>query len=114
MLSDLFLRLRALFKRSAIEHELEEELRFHVDRQIETYVRAGMNRDDAQRRVQLEFGGLDQVKEEYRGALGVRLLDDLWRDARYAVRTFGSRCRCRRRSRSGTRGWRIAIHRTHG
>ena len=88
MLSDLFLRLRALFKRSAIEHELDDELRFHVDRQIETYVKAGMNRDDAQRRAQLEFGGFDQVKEEYRDAMGVRFLNDLWRDARYGVRTL--------------------------
>jgi predicted permease len=88
MLTDLLHRLRALFARNAVEHEIDEELRFHVDRQIETYVKAGMNRDDAQRRVQLEFGGLDQVKEEYRDALGVRLLDDLWRDVRYAVRTL--------------------------
>lgn len=47
-----------------------------------------MSRDDAQRRAKLEFGGLDQVKEEYRDATGVRLLDDLWRDACYAVRTL--------------------------
>jgi predicted permease len=88
MLSDVLLRLRAIFKRSAVEHELDEELGFHVDRQIEAYVNGGMNRDDARRRVQLEFGGLDQVKEEYRDALGVRLLEDLWRDVRYALRTI--------------------------
>jgi predicted permease len=87
MLDDMLLRLRAIFKRSAVEHDLEEELGFHVDRQIETYVSRGMNRDEARRRVHLEFGGLDQVKEEYRDALGVRLLDDLWRDIRYALRT---------------------------
>jgi hypothetical protein len=87
MLSDLLLRLRAIFKRSAVEHELDEELGFHVNRQIETYVSRGMDRDEARRRVRLEFGGLDQVKEEYRDALGVRLLDDLWRDIRYALRT---------------------------
>jgi predicted permease len=88
MLSDLFLRLRALLKRSAIERELDDELRFHVDHQVEAYVKAGISRDEAQRRARLEFGELDQVKEEYRDALGVRLLDDLWRDLRYAVRTL--------------------------
>lgn len=88
MLSDLILRLRALFKRSQIESELDEELRLHIDRQVETYVTAGMARHDAERRAQLEFGGLDQLKEEYRDALGVRLLDDLWRDVCYAVRTL--------------------------
>jgi predicted permease len=88
MLSDLFQRLRALFRRSAIERELDDELRFHVDHQVEAYVRSGMRRDEAHRRAQLEFGTVDQVKEEYRDALGVRLLDDLWRDLGYAIRTL--------------------------
>jgi predicted permease len=88
MLSDLLLRLRALLKRSDVEHELDDELRFHVDHQVEAYVKAGMTRDEAGRRVQLEFGGLDQVKEEYRDALGIRLVHDLWRDMHYAVRTL--------------------------
>src|SRR6266508_3777798 len=88
MLSDLFLRLRALLKRSAIERELDDELRFHVDHQVEAYVRAGISRDEAQRRARLEFGELDQVKEEYRDALGVRLLDDVRRDLRLAFRSL--------------------------
>src|SRR2546426_10703349 len=87
MLSDVMLRLRALVTRSTVERELDEELRFHVERQVESYLRAGMSREEALRRVQIEFGGLDQIKEEYRDALGIRLLDDLWRDLRYALRT---------------------------
>lgn len=88
MLSDLILRLLALFKRSTIEHELDDELRLHIERQVETHLNAGLDRDEALRRVRLEFGGLDQVKEEYRDALGVRFIDDLWRDVRYAVRAL--------------------------
>lgn len=88
MWSDLLMRLRALVNRSAVERELAEELRFHVDRQIERYVDSGMDRDEARRRAQLEFGGLEQVKEEYRDTLGVRLLEDLWRDIRYGLRTM--------------------------
>ena len=88
MLSDFFLRLRALFKRSTIEHELHEELRFHVDRQIESYLNAGLDRDEAVRRAHLAFGSLDQVKEEYRDAMGVRMIEDIWRDIGYAVRTL--------------------------
>jgi predicted permease len=87
MWTDLLCRLRALFARKRVERELDEKLRFHFDQQFEKYVHAGMNPDEAQRRVQLEFGGLDHIKEEYRDALGVRLLEDLWRDVRYAVRT---------------------------
>lgn len=88
MLSDVFLRFRSLLKRSAVEHDIDDELRFHVDRQVEAYMKAGLSRDEARRRTRLEFGGLDQVKEEYRDASGVRLLDDLWRDLRYAVRAL--------------------------
>lgn len=88
MLSDIWLRVRALFRRSAIERELDEELRFHLERQSAAYIASGMTHEQAERRARLEFGGLDQIREEYRDALGVRLLSDLWRDTRYAIRTL--------------------------
>ena len=78
-------RLRALFRRSVIERELDEELRFHLEQQIEIYLAAGVERDEAVRRARLQVGGIDQVKEEYRDALGVRLLQDIGR-VRYAIR----------------------------
>ena len=79
MLSDFFLRLRALFKRPTVEHELDEELRFHVDHQVEAYLNAGLDRDEAVRRAHLAFGGLDQVKEEYRDTLGGSMMTTLAR-----------------------------------
>ncbi len=88
MLSDLLLRLRALFKPTAVDREIDEELRFHIDRQIESYKRGGLDDAEATRRARLEFGGADQIKEEYRDALGVRLLDDFWRDVRLAIRSL--------------------------
>jgi hypothetical protein len=47
MLSDLFFRLRSLFRRSRVENELDEELRFHLVQQVEKHVRAGLTRDEA-------------------------------------------------------------------
>jgi predicted permease len=88
MWTDLVWRLRALFARTRVERELDEELRFHVDRQVEVYRQAGIDELEARRRARLDVGGLDQVKEEYRDSLGVRLIDDLWRDIRYAFRTI--------------------------
>jgi putative ABC transport system permease protein len=88
MLSDFILRLRALFKRTAVDREIDEELRFHIDRQLESYEKAGVDRAEALRRTRLEFGGLDQVKDEYRDALGVRVVDDLLRDLRLAIRSL--------------------------
>ena len=88
MLADWMLRLRALFKRTTVEREIDDELRFHFDHQVDSYVARGLERAEAVRRVRLEFGGLDQLKEEYRDALGVRLVDGFWRDVRLAVRAL--------------------------
>ena len=51
MLSDLFIRFRSLFRRGAVEEELDEELRFHLERQVEKYVQAGLTREEALRAV---------------------------------------------------------------
>ncbi len=88
MLIDLVLRLRALFRPHVVDGEIDEELQFHVERQVEAYERAGLDHAAAVRRARLEFGGVEQVKEEYRDALGVRRLDDLWRDVRVALRAL--------------------------
>ncbi len=88
MLADLLHRLRALLARNAVERELDDELRFHLEHQIEAYEKAGLDRDEAVRRARVEFGGVAQIKEDYRDALGVRLLDDLRRDVRLAIRSL--------------------------
>jgi putative ABC transport system permease protein len=86
MFSDLLIRLRALFRRDTVESELDEELRFHVDHQIEKLVRAGMPLAEATRRARLIVGTPDKIKEECRDARGTRFLEDIWHDVRYAVR----------------------------
>jgi predicted permease len=86
MLQDLKLRLRSIFRRRTVEYELDEELRFHVEEHIATYVRRGIPVDEAVRRVRLEFGGLEQIKEEHRGARGTRFVDEARRDIRDAAR----------------------------
>lgn len=88
MLSDVILRLRALFRGRAVDREIDEELRFHVERQIESHRKAGLGEIEATRQARLDFGGVDQIKEEYRDALGVRMLGDLGRDLRIAVRSL--------------------------
>src|SRR4051794_28820859 len=86
MLSDLLFRLRALFKREAVESEMDDELRFHLERQAEKHVRAGMPREQALRRARLDFGGVTQVKEEVRGAWSVGLFESLAQDLRFGAR----------------------------
>src|SRR5581483_2100947 len=77
-----------LFRRGALERELNKELQFHLDAATEDFVRAGMSRDQARRRARIELGGLEQVKEGARDARGTRWVEDWWTDTRYALRTM--------------------------
>ena len=86
MWSDIAFRMRALFRRKRVESELDEELRAHFEKQVEKYIRAGDAPEEARRRARLDFGGLDQVKEECRDARGVSLLENLAQDTRFAAR----------------------------
>ncbi len=86
MLSDLYIRLRSLFRRARVGEELDEELRFHLDHQVEKYVAAGISREKAVRRARLEFGGMDQIKEQCWEARGTTLFTTFMQDLRYALR----------------------------
>ena len=89
--ADLKYRLRALFRRGAMERELAEELRFHLEREAEKYERAGDSPDAALRRARLAFGGVEAAKEASRDARGTVLLETLLRDVRYALRGLRAR-----------------------
>jgi predicted permease len=89
MMSDLIFRVRSLFWARAAEAELDDELRFHSEQQRDKYINSGMTPDEATRLVRMEFGGMDQVKEECRDARGVRFMETLLQDVRYALRTLG-------------------------
>jgi putative ABC transport system permease protein len=86
MFSDIVFRLRSLFRRNRVEAELDDELCFHFEQQVEKHVRSGLMRDEAVRCARLYFGGMDQVKEECRDARGVQLMETLFQDIRYGLR----------------------------
>uniref|UniRef100_Q01X61 Permease n=1 Tax=Solibacter usitatus (strain Ellin6076) TaxID=234267 RepID=Q01X61_SOLUE len=88
MLDDLLIRLRSLLRREAVESEMDEELRFHSEHQLEKYMKTGMPREQALRRVRMEFGGMEQVKEDCRDARGVSLVETVMQDLRYGWRTL--------------------------
>ena len=86
MLSKLRMALRALLRRSEVEHELDEELQGHLDQQTEQNIRLGMNPEEARVAALKAFGGVEQAKEHSRDARGVRWIEDLWQDMRYGSR----------------------------
>ena len=72
--------LKNVWRRRWQDEELDAELQFHIDRQIDDHVQEGLSREEARRRVQLEFGGLELTKDECRDVRPLRWLDDLMRD----------------------------------
>ena len=91
MLSRLKRRLRALVRKGAMERELDDELRFHLERQIEISVNAGMSLEEARLAALRSFGGVEQSKEQCREARGVKVVEDLWQDVRYGVRMLAKK-----------------------
>jgi predicted permease len=86
MLSKLRTALSALLRKSEVERELDEELRYHIERQTEQNIRLGMSPEEAQYAAQKAFGGVEQAKERSRDARGVRWIEELRQDLRYGAR----------------------------
>jgi predicted permease len=86
--SDLLARLRALFHRKALESELDEELRAHLENETAKYVAAGLSPQEAARRASLALGGLEQTKELCREARGISFLETLMYDVRHGLRVL--------------------------
>ena len=86
LFAEVWERLRALLFRHREDRELDEELRFHLERETEKHIEAGMNAKEARRQAHLGFGGVERFKEEVREARGLRLLEELGRDLRHGAR----------------------------
>ncbi len=91
LLSELRYRLRAVFRRGPLERDLDEELRFHLEREAEKLRREGVGEAEAMRRARVALGGVEATKEADRDARGVAAFDALLRDVRYAWRGLRAR-----------------------
>ncbi|HET6198714.1 MAG TPA: permease prefix domain 1-containing protein, partial [Candidatus Acidoferrales bacterium] len=78
--------LRRLFRKRALDNQLDSELRFHVEQQTADNVAAGMIPTEARRRALAQFGGLEFIKEETRDARGTQFLETLLQDLRFTFR----------------------------
>jgi putative ABC transport system permease protein len=78
---------RSIFHRPDMEQDLSDEVQFHLERRTsDLMTRHGISSDDARRRARLEFGSIEKYKEQTRQSIGLRLIDELFADLRYAVR----------------------------
>jgi putative ABC transport system permease protein len=79
---------RTLLRRSRMESEMDQELRFHIETFAADLVRSGVPPREALRRARIEFGGIERVKEEGREARGLSFFDELFQDLRYGQRVL--------------------------
>ena len=82
----LFHRLRALFRKDGLDQDLSDEMAFHLEKQIEQNIAAGMSAEEARYAALRKFGSVEQVKEDCRDAWGVRFIDTILQDLRFGLR----------------------------
>ncbi|HEV2381042.1 MAG TPA: ABC transporter permease [Terriglobia bacterium] len=82
----LVARCSVLFRRKRLEETLDEELRVHLEMLRDDYLKRGLSPEEARYAAHRTFGGLEQVKEEYREQRGVFTVETLLQDVRYGLR----------------------------
>jgi len=78
--------LQRLFARRRTEIDLDKELRFHFESHVADKMRSGMSESEARRLARLEFGGIEQIKEDCRETSGTMWLESLVQDVRFGAR----------------------------
>lgn len=78
--------LRSLFRREKVERDLNDELRFHLEMEIEKNIARGMKPFEARSQALRSFGGVEKFKEECRDVRGGTLIESFIRDAHYGTR----------------------------
>jgi hypothetical protein len=77
---------RALVAPSAVEREIDDELRYHLERDAESFAGQGLTAEEARRAALRAFGGLEPAREAMRDAGPIRVISDLKHDTIYALR----------------------------
>jgi putative ABC transport system permease protein len=87
MIEEWLTRLRFLITRRT-HVEVDDELAFHLEQQIEANLAAGMSSEEARRQALVSFGGLERAREECREQRPGYLVETLVQDVRYSLRGF--------------------------
>ena len=82
----LVMRARALVRGDAVDRELQEEIRAHLDRLIEQHMARGLSAGEARALALREFGPVPRIVEDARAARGVTWIEQSWQDVRYGAR----------------------------
>src|SRR5438477_12796750 len=74
--------------RDARDHDLQRELRSHIEAEADEQAAPGVSQEQARRQALLQFGNLSVAAEATRDAWGWAALDRLAQDVRFAARTL--------------------------
>jgi predicted permease len=88
MLARIRSMFRMLFRREEFERSMRDEMTFHLDAYADDLVKAGVPVGEARRRARVEFGARGAIEEESRQARGIRVVDEIRQDVRFAARQF--------------------------
>jgi predicted permease len=80
--------LRSLTRKGRTERELDEEIGFHLEREVEKNLGRGMTPEQARAAAVASFGGVEKIKDECRDETGARFLETLSQDIRYGIRSL--------------------------
>lgn len=80
--------LGSLFRRSRMESDMAEELRFHIQSRTEHLMNSGHSARDAARQARIEFGAVESYKESCRESSGLAIFDELRGNLRYTFRAL--------------------------
>jgi predicted permease len=81
----------SIFRKRKAEAELDRELRFHLENEVEQNVARGFSREEARLAALRKFGGVERVKEECRDTRGTGLVESIASDLGYCIRSLGKR-----------------------
>ncbi len=79
-------RLLSLLRRGRYELEMEEEMRFHLEMQIEQNLASGMAAEEARYAARRQFGNQTWLKEASRDMWSLNSIETLIQDLRYGAR----------------------------
>lgn len=89
-LTRLRLRFRAVFLTADVDRELQEELKYHFEREVDEGRAAGLSEDEAQFAARRRMGALAQNIEACRDTRGVNLIQHTLQDLRFAFRQLAA------------------------
>ena len=108
--TQLWLRLKTLFRRKQLDRDLQDEVAFHLAMREEKNRTDGITAGEERYAARRQFGNITQMKEATRELWTFASLESLWRDLTFALYAFQSPRICRHRHHHAGAGHR----RIHG